>query len=211
MLYLGMGALSHCLLDCLNISGVALLKPVTEKIFVLASQRYRIGTGSRQEFILMMALGFVGWGGGYIGSQGGIRTMLQAFMGNYQMAVDRYKREGTKQCYFEGKLRLADGNIKEGSWLVIGTEGSGPFTPVAVYDKEENKIIHVPDQAEFLKAKIKVTEKDWHTLKLSGPSQLTKGTVYFKPGSKWLIAKEGEFVFGVLQYEGDITLKPSTL
>jgi len=41
----------------------------------------------------MMALGFVGWGGGYIGSQGGIRTMLQAFMGNYQMAVDRYKRE----------------------------------------------------------------------------------------------------------------------
>jgi inner membrane protein len=211
MLYLGMGALSHCLLDCLNISGVALLKPVTEKIFVLASQRYRIGTGSRQEFILMMALGFVGWGGGYIGSQGGIRTMLQAFMGNYQMAVDRYKREGTKQCYFEGKLRLSDGNIKEGSWLVIGTEGSGPFTPVAVYDREENKIIHIPDQAEFLKAKIKVTEKDWHTLKLSGPSQLTKGTVYFKPGNKWHIAKEGEFVFGVLQYEGDVTLKPSAL
>jgi membrane-bound metal-dependent hydrolase YbcI (DUF457 family) len=59
MLYLGMGALSHCLLDCLNISGVALLKPVTKKIFVLASQRYRIGTGSRQEFILMMTLGFV--------------------------------------------------------------------------------------------------------------------------------------------------------
>jgi len=82
---------------------------------------------------------------------------------------------------------------------VIGTEGSGPFTPVAVYDSEKNKIIHIPDQAEFLRAKIKVTEKDWHTLKLSGPSQLTKGSVYFKPGNKWLIAKEGEYVFGVLQ------------
>ena len=54
-----------------------------------------------------------------------------------------------------------------------------------------------------------MTEKDWQTLKLAGPSQLTKGTVYFKPGNKWHIAKEGEYVFGVLQYEGDITLKPS--
>jgi hypothetical protein len=81
----------------------------------------------------------------------------------------------------------------------------------AVYDMDENKIIHIPDQAEFRKAKIKVTEKDWHTLKLSGPSQLTKGTVYFKPGSKWHIAREGEYVFGVLQYEGDISLMPSSL
>jgi len=211
MLYLGLGALSHCLIDCLNISGVALLNPVTEKIFVLASQKYRIRTGSRHEFILMMAFGFIGWGGGYIGSQGGIRTMVQALMGNYQMAIDRYKREGTKQCYLEGSLRYTDGNIVKGKWLIIGTEGTGKFTPVAVYDSKENKIIHIPDQAEFLKAKIKVSEKEWHTLKLSGPSQLTKGTVYFNPGKKWHIAKEGESVFGSLQYEGDITLMPSSL
>ena len=80
-----------------------------------------------------------------------------------------------------------------------------------MYDIRENKIIHIPDQAEFLKAKIKVTAKDRYILKLSGPSQLTRGTVYFKPGHKGLIAKEGEYVYGDLQYEGDITLKPSTM
>ncbi len=116
-------------------------------------------------------------------------------------------RDGTKQCYLEGSLRYSDSNIVKGKWL----EGSGPFTPVAIYDSKENKIIHIPDQAEFLKVKIKVTEKDWQTLKLADPSQPTKGTVYFNPGNKWHIAKEGEFVFGFLQYEGDITLKPFSL
>lgn len=40
---------------------------------------------------------------------------------------------------------------------------------------------------------------DFSLYDASGPTQLTKGTVYFKPGNKWHIAKEGEFVFGVLQ------------
>ena len=71
--------------------------------------------------------------------------------------------------------------------------------------------VNFPEQAEFLKAKIKVTEKEWHTLKLSGPSQLTNGTVYFMPGKHWHIANAGDHVFGSLQYEGDITLKPSSL
>ena len=73
--------------------------PVSEKIFVLASRRYRFNAGSRNEFILMVCLGMLAWSGGYIGTMGGMRGLLAAFIGSYDLAKSRYEVEGTKICY----------------------------------------------------------------------------------------------------------------
>jgi membrane-bound metal-dependent hydrolase YbcI (DUF457 family) len=206
LFFIGGGAISHCIIDCLNLSGVSLLHPISEKIFVLASQKYRIKVGSRNEFILMIALGLVGWGGGYIGSRGGMRTMLQAFLGNYQMAVERYMREGPQICRMEGRLRFPDGSIREGSWLIIGTEGTGAFVPLAVYDEKEKKILHIPKNAEFLKARLKVSAQQWHTLRLTAPATLKEGIAFFNPAKQWHLAGPGDSVFGYVIYEGSVSL-----
>jgi hypothetical protein len=77
--------------------------PITEKIFVLAKRAYRIATGSRAEMIfLTLAIG-------HVSSRGGFRAMMLSLMGNYQMAVEAYQREGTTVCNMEGRLRFPDG------------------------------------------------------------------------------------------------------
>lgn len=154
----------------------------------------------------MIVFGFIGWGGGYISSLGGIRTLLQAFLGNYQMAVERYTREGTKICHLQGRLRLPDGTIQEGSWLIVGTEGSGPFTPVAVFDEKEKRILHIPKNGEFIKAKLQVSDKKWQTLKVATPATITAGHAFFNPSKQWHRAGPGDSVFGFVIYEDAVTL-----
>ncbi len=207
--WIGLGAISHAVIDCWNLSGVSLLQPITEKTFVLASKKYRLATGSRSEFILMIVFGFIAWGSGYIGSQGGIRSMLQAFLGDYVMAKESYERQGLKVCYMEGKIRLPNGMIEEGTWLIIGTDKEKDF--MSIYDKQSQKIIHIPDQAKFLKAKLKTTDKQWQAVKLNEPAELKEGTAYFKPLKKWYIAKPGDVISGYVIHQDSITLSPFSL
>lgn len=207
--WLGLGAISHSMIDCLNLSGVALLHPITEKIFVLASKKYRLETGSRGEFILMMIFGFIAWGGGYIGSQGGIRTMLQTFLGDYAMAKEQYEREGLKMCYMEGRLRFPNGYIQEGSWLIIGTDQE--MQSLSLLDEKANKIINIPQDAKFLRAKLKTTNKFWQSVRLNEPAILKEGKAYYKPSKRWYLARAGDVIAGYVIYQENIALSPLPL
>jgi inner membrane protein len=202
--YIGGGAISHTIIDAWNLSGVALLHPITEKIFVLAKKQYRLATASRGEFILLIVLLMLAWGTGYIGSRGGLRSILLSFLGNYSMAVEAYQREGTAVCFMEGKLRYPDGNIEEGRWLIIGTDSGKD--DLCIFDTKKNKVMHIPKQAMFLKAVTKKTEKTWHTMRLTAPAMLKEGYAFFNPSKQWHRAGPGDSVFGYVIYEEAVTL-----
>ena len=206
-LFLGLGALSHCFIDCWNVSGVQALEPFSEKVCVLFNRSWRIVTGSRNEIVVMVIFGSVAWGGGYIGTFGGIKAVIGEIIGSYNIAYERYLREGTKVCYLEGKLRTADGNIFEDKWLIIGREGSRGLAILA-----DDKILHIPKDAHFLRARLRVDEnnKKWETAEIKGLAETLKPVYILKKG-KWRKAKEGSFVSGViigerieLDFEGDI-------
>jgi len=201
--WIGLGAISHCFLDCWNTSGVALLLPITEKIFVLGARKYRISTGTGGEFILMVVLGLVAWSGGYIGSRGGFRAILRTVMGSYDLAVEAYQREGLKKCSLKGNLRYPSGEIVEGKWLIVGTEGKD----VAVYDGE--RVIHIPKDGRFLKARLKIADEEkWKTVTINEPVEITRvdsgGIVFFRCGSKWGQANQGDMVVGYILHSGDV-------
>ena len=205
-LFLGLGALSHCFIDCWNVSGVQALEPFSEKVCVLFNRGWRIVTGSRNELFVLVIFGCVAWGGGYIGTFGGIKAVIGEIVGSYNIAYERYLREGTNVCYFEGKLRTADGNIFEDKWLIIGREGSRGLAILA-----DDEILHIPKDAHFLRAKLRVEEnKKWETAEIKGLAETLQPVYVLKKG-KWRKAKAGSFVSGViigekieLDFEGDI-------
>jgi len=201
-----LGAITHIIIDSWNLSGVAMLLPFTEKIFVLASKKYRIRTSSKSEFVVMMGLGLVAWGGGYMGSMGGIRTLIATFIGSYEMAIQHYEFRGTEVAYLKGKLRKPDGQIQKGKWLIIGTEGEDR---IAIYDKENNEVIHIPKSAKFLKARLISTKDKWSTIKISGPAMIVKkqGLAFFKAGNKWNLAEKGGVVMGYVIHKGDLEIE----
>jgi inner membrane protein len=92
------------------------------------------------------------------------------------MAYDKYMKQGTRICYMEGKLRYKNGSIEEGSWLVIGKKGERDG--VALWDDKGKRIIHVPQEAEFLRIKLRVTKERWDTMRLAGWAK-TKSPAYF--------------------------------
>jgi inner membrane protein len=208
---LGAGAISHCVIDCLNVSGVQLMHPITEKVFVLASRKYRIKTGTGPEFVLLVIFGAIGWGGGYMGTMGGLKAMLQYVIGSYEMAVNTYLQQGTKVCRLTGRLRFPDGTEKEGEWLIIGPEGTGQQVPVAVYDERERRIIHIPENADPLKVRLKVDDKKrWQAGTLRGLHQIEKGTAFcnpFETPKRWVVTQPGDVVTGYVLYQGELRLR----
>jgi membrane-bound metal-dependent hydrolase YbcI (DUF457 family) len=207
-LFLGLGALSHCFIDCWNVSGVQALEPFSEQVCVIFRRSsWRISTGSRKELFVLLFLGMAVGGAIYIGSFGGIRAAVGEMLGSYNIAYERYLREGTNVCYLEGKLRTADGNIFEDKWLIIGREGSRGLAILA-----DDKILHIPKDAHFLRARLRVDEnnKKWETAEIKGLAETLKPVYVLKKG-EWRKAKAGSFVSGViigerieLDFEGDI-------
>jgi inner membrane protein len=193
LLWLGLGAISHLYLDSFNLKGVQALMPFSEKVLVLFDRKYRIVAGSRKELVLLSVLLVAAWGGGYIGKLGGLAGLIAHATGSYQMAYGKYMEQGTRICYMEGKLRYKNGSIEEGSWLVIGKEGERDG--VALWDDKGKRIIHAPEEAEFLRVKLRVTKERWDTMRLAGWAK-TKSPAYFYDGSKWKYAEPGDTVFG---------------
>jgi hypothetical protein len=62
---------------------------------------------------------------------------------------------------------------------------------IAVYDKENNEVIHIPNDAKFLRAALKSTKEKWNTIKIAGPAMIVKkqGIAFFKAGNKWNLAE----------------------
>lgn len=132
--------------------------------------------------------------------------MMLSLMGNYQMAVEAYQREGTTICNMEGRLRFPDGEIEEKKWLIIGGVGTGGLT---IYNAEKKQAIQVPAQATFLKAVLKKNDQKWSTLKITTPTELKAGAGWWRVIDKWRAVQAGEMLVGYFIYSGQIELGPS--
>jgi inner membrane protein len=195
-LYLGMGALLHTFLDAWNVSGVQALEPFSEKVCVIFDRKWRIVTGSKAELVIFLVFSSVFWAGGYVSAVGGMRALAGEMLGSYQIAYERYLKEGLKVCHLEGKIRTAEGSILEGKWLIIGKEnvyGRG----VALMVNE--KIFHVPENGHFLRAKLRVSETEkWETMKLEGFAETDLPIFYLGTDGYWKKAEKGMIVTGTI-------------
>ena len=208
IMWLALGSLSHVFIDLLNIAGVHALLPFSEKVCVLFSRNWRFPVGSRNELMFLVIVGLFAWGGAYIGSIGGFRALIGVLTNAHGIAYDLYLGMGQQVCFFEGVLRHRDGRLEEGSWLVIGQEG---MEGLAVWDKERDKLIHTPEQAEFLRARLRPTDQSWQTMALTGWARTNK-EAFFYDGKKWHYARAGAIVYGwILGRELDVvTLQPDS-
>lgn len=204
--WLGLGAISHLFLDCWNLTGLGLFKPITDKVFVMANKKYRIKVGSRNEFVLMIVLLMVAWGSYEISRLGGVRGLLRDVMGDYNMVMSDYENMGLRTAYINGKIRRNEGFTENVEYLIIG---KGYQTGhLVLYDEKKEKVVRVPEEGKFLKSKLIEGEGDWSTLKVKAPMVVKdiKGLAFNKASVKWRKLKIGDYVTGVINYKGLIEL-----
>ena len=201
---IALGACLHAVLDTANISGVPLLYPFSEKIFVFGGRKTRLGVGSKTEIALFFVFSILAYAGWYVSSQGGIRFLVAYHMGNYKMSYQKYLTKGTQVCYFNGILRLTNGRLLKDRFLIVGIEGSG----LCVYDKTRNRTIHLPKEGVFISASLVSTEDQWHTLKLSDPATIgyASDLVFYRSERLWIRAYTGSSVHGEVLYRGTLTI-----
>jgi hypothetical protein len=97
------------------------------------------------------------------------------------------------------------GRLEEGSWLVIGQEGQERF---AVWDETRGQLIHIPEEAEFLRVHLKPTDQAWQTLALHGWAK-TKREAFIYDGKEWSYASPDTIVFGwIIGRELDVVTLP---
>ncbi len=196
--FIGLGALLHVVADCATVSGVRAMSPWTNKLFVFFKRSWRLKTGSGAEFSVLLVFGALAWAGGQVGSMGGISAMLGHLTGSPQIMLEEYKLKGLQKCFVEGKLRWNNGKIEQGRWLIIGSEGK---SGLALQREGEGKIIHLPKQGYFIRARLKPTEERWEAVKLKGWGE-TEGPCYFMDNGKWYAAQAGDTVWGQIVGEG---------
>ena len=205
LFWLGVGACSHLILDSWNLSGVTLFKPLTDRIFVMAGLKYRVKVGSKNELVIMFILVLLVWGSFNLAELGGFRGMVRELIGDYNIAFNEYQKQGTKVCYLEGKLRMNNGVIKEGKWLIIG-QGSS-YGRLSVYNEKSKKVINIYDDGSFLKAVLRPTNISWNLLNLDKPMEIKEGQAFFRANKRWHLAKAGDYIFGNIIYQGQVKLK----
>ena len=108
-----------------------------------------------------------------------------------KIMVEEYQAKGLTKCRVDGRIRWISGKIEEGSWLIIGMEGS---MGMALLDKD-NKLIHLPRDGKFQKARLKPGKEKWKLIKVSGWAR-TEEPVFFLDGTKWNQAGPGDLIWG---------------
>lgn len=189
-LWLGLGAISHIFLDAWNVSGVQALMPFSEKVCVLFGRKWRFLAGSKNELILLVVLTSITWGGSYISSMGGFKALLGTLTRSYRIAYQEYLGQGLAICDLEGKLRHQNGKIEHGTWRIIGKDQDHGLA--ILYGDE---ILRIPAQAEFLRARLKVTGEKWESARITGWAR-TRQDAFFYDGEQWKQAPAGCIVFG---------------
>jgi inner membrane protein len=200
---IGTGAILHILADCATVSGVRALAPWSEKLFVIFRRSWRIKSGAPAEIAVLAAFGLIAWGGGYMGAMGGISAMIGQLTGAPKIMFEEYQTKGLTKCRVNGKMRWASGRIEEGEWLIIGSEGQHGLALLG----DEKKIIHIPKDGSFLRARLKPDKDKWEMVKIAGWTK-TEGPVFFLTDQKWHYALAGDFVWGQvigdhLRFTGD--------
>ena len=188
-LLIGTGGLLHVFIDCYTVSGVRAMAPWSNKVFVMFQRSWRLKAGSNAEFALLAVFGAVAWLGFQVGEMGGTSAMLGYLTGSPKIMEEEFRQRGLEKCYVEGKLRWSSGKIEEGRWLIIGSEGSG----LAL--QGDDRLIHLPQQGYFLRARLKPTGEHWEQVRLHGWGKAEQ-SCYFTDKGKWHSANSGEVVWG---------------
>lgn len=201
---IGIGVIFHIILDAWNVAGVHLMKPLSEKTYVMAQKKYRIASGSKREYVLLVFLLLFIFLGLSVVKNGGIRSITQKFIGDYVTAVQHYEREGQRICYLSGKFRRPNGVILEGDFLIIGKDSNSNVT---VFNEKENEIYEIPKSGEFLRCSLKKTDKEWQNIKFNEPMEVLKGVCYYRIQDKWMYAKSGDVIAGDVVHRGGLEIK----
>lgn len=127
-----------------------------------------------------------------MGAVGGVQSLIGHITGAPKIMFEEYQTKGLLKCSAKGKFRWASGEIEEGTWLIIGTEGQSGLAM-----QGDDKIIHIPKDGEFLKARLKPDPKkaSWEVVQLKGWAA-TEKKVYFLDGKQWRAADPGEMAWG---------------
>jgi inner membrane protein len=214
-IWFGIGAITHCLMDCLNITGVQLFTPLSNKVIVLLNRNLRIPVASRNEFILLCVLMVCGYLAYEMERKGGLKHFVGYMTGSYTIAEQYFKETEDKICYLEGFLRYPNGTIVKDKYLIIGTEGQG----LAIWDHRQERVLHLTDDAEFIACWIEKTNKEWNRVRLSSALScefrngqgfmLTKDKSSTSKKLKWELVKNRQNVEGYVNYDvGIVELKP---
>jgi len=207
--WLCIGVITHLLLDCFNTSGVHLFSPLTEKTFVLLSYKRRIATGTKAEYVVLSCLWLTAWLTFEINQLGGLKYSIGYVTGSPKIAREYYLAEGERICYMTGYLRFPNGAITQDSYQVIGAEG---MFGLAIWDHRQNKVLHLPKDANFLACWMRPGEKDWNqvrvdtkqTIKLKNDHAYTFGKLEGYMGEVWQRVDSGDTVEGFIIYESGI-------
>jgi len=187
------GAISHSLIDCYNISGVALLAPFSDRAFVLFdNENWQIPSGSRQDYFCCIAFIVLFGGVQYIYDLGGARAALNVAMQSPKITVEHYLSAGNQRCYITGKFRWADGRTESiEQWLIVGSEGQNL---VFWNERQLVRVMH----GKFLRSSLVRTDAEWISVKLNGVGTVNQDS-FFYDGKKWYYAQTGTKVLGVIK------------
>jgi len=189
-MWLALGAWSHILLDCWNVSGTKAFIPFSKKTVVIFKREWRILTGSIQEIIICFCLlGFI-LVANYSYSLGGPRKLINLLVGSPAIMAEEYVRAGENICYVNGKFRWADGHIEQvDNWLVIGSEKNNAL---AFWNGET---IVRSQHGAFISAKLNEINQSWPSVVVRGFAVVNQPSFFFD-GKAWFFAQIGSSAIG---------------
>jgi membrane-bound metal-dependent hydrolase YbcI (DUF457 family) len=191
--WLGVGAVSHCWLDTLNISGVKLLVPLSEQDCVFLPKRFRIKTASLNEIYVFLIFTGIVFTLNYAHAIGGPRKLINEMLLSNKITVEEYIRAGNQICYADGQWRWADGRLQDVKWLVVGTDSNS--SDLVLFDG--NRLIK-KNKGEFVRSKLVETKREWNMVKVSRFVECRKDLFYYD-GKVWHFAVKGSLAVGSLK------------
>ncbi len=202
------GCITHVFLDCLNKSGVPLFLPISDKICVLTSRRYRIRSGAKEEIYFILSFVFIGYFFYNININGGMRAYLLKYLNNYQFTYNHYLATAERVSYLEAKVRhKGSQTIEEKEYLVVCA--TDKTRELYLWDSENNKIFSTIKDVTVLRANLRTTDKIWSHLYINSPRKLvsSSGEVFQRTRSKVLRKNNGDYIVKDIFYLGDIEIE----
>lgn len=192
------GAISHIMLDTLNISGVHLFYP-SHRLAVFGGRNMRFSVGSSIEMVFFVCLSITAYGTYWIQSNGGWRNLV-GLIGSYEIASKTAIKSGLHGVIIQGKWRKTGGEVIENySFLVIGKEGKGKEIKLALWDEQTKRIVRAYKHIYPLHVRAYKQEWQWQTHYSSIPMEAT-GDIFYKPNNKWGYAQTGNTVIGLFKW-----------
>lgn len=193
--FIGLGAISHILIDSYTISGVKALLPFSEKSMVFLRRDWRIYTGSVHEIILFCAMFGLISVMNYSHALGGPRKLINLLARSPKITVEEFNRAGLKYCQAKGHFRWSDGEIEDVFWPVVGLEGG----KMVFWCEEKLQLIREGKQGKFLKSVLVQNEYIWPIVRVKGGYCKVSSPAFWFDGKKWHFAKEGDIAFGTIK------------